>query len=114
MSVSLLLRPTASESLSNCDPFVASRGIGSVAGFPHSVLGASARVTGVRLRAFAGETLIPEKPRVRVKNLGGQSWDLAPDGRILAIVPADASAPPPEHTVVFLQNFFEEVRRRFN
>ena len=64
----------------------------------------------------AGEALIPGKPRVRVEKLGGGiHCDLASDGRILHMVPVDASkAPPPEHTAVFLQNFFDEVRRRVN
>jgi serine/threonine-protein kinase len=63
-----------------------------------------------------GETLEPEKPAVRIRDLGSTRWALAPDGRIAAITPvtkpADAKAPPPEHTIVLLQNFFDEVRRR--
>jgi serine/threonine-protein kinase len=63
-----------------------------------------------------GETLEPEKPTVRVKELGSTRWALAPDGRIIAIVPvskpADTKAAPPEHTIVLLQNFFDEVRRK--
>ena len=63
-----------------------------------------------------GDTLEPDKPTVRVEKLGSTRWDLAPDGRIAVISPvtkpADTKAPPPEHTVVFLQNFFDEVRRK--
>jgi hypothetical protein len=55
---------------------------------------------------------------VRVEKLGSSEWDLAPDGRIAVVTPIDdpskaaASAPPADHTVVFLQNFADEVRRR--
>jgi serine/threonine-protein kinase len=60
--------------------------------------------------------LEPDKPAVRVEKLGSTRWDLAPDGRIAVVSPVarpgDAKAPPPEHTVVFVQNFFDEVRRR--
>ncbi len=47
----------------------------------------------------------------KLESAGG--WDLAPDGRIVAVVPIEAPAPPPApHTVVVLQNFFDELRRR--
>ena len=61
-----------------------------------------------------GDMLVPQKPRVRVSKLGGATeWDLSRDGRILIVAPAEASkVSPAEHTVVFLQNFFDEVRRR--
>ena len=64
-----------------------------------------------------GDTFIPGKPRVRVDKIGSTEWDVAPDGRILVLTPAQAAqtpeAPPPaEHTVVFLLNFFDELRRR--
>jgi hypothetical protein len=41
-------------------------------------------------------------------------WDLAPDGKRVAVVtPVEsAEAPQQEHEVVFLQNFFDELRRR--
>jgi hypothetical protein len=40
--------------------------------------------------------------------------DLAPDGkRVVVVTPvASADAPKQEHEVVFLQNFFDELRRR--
>ena len=57
MSVSLLLRPTASESLSNCDPFVASRGIGSVAGCPHPSSAPKSLATGEAPARRAGMPL---------------------------------------------------------
>lgn len=62
----------------------------------------------------SGETFSYDKPRVRVEKADSAEWDVAPDGRILALTPAEtpeASAPPPpEHTVVFLLNFFDELR----
>ena len=41
-------------------------------------------------------------------------WDLAPDGkRVAVLTPVEsADAPKQEHEVVFLQNFFDELRRR--
>jgi serine/threonine-protein kinase len=68
--------------------------------------------------AIAGGMLVPDKPRVHVEKVGfvGRSarpWDLANDGRIAVITPLDPGAPARgEHTVVLLQNFFDEVRRR--
>jgi serine/threonine-protein kinase len=62
-----------------------------------------------------GDTLEPGRPRVRVDKVGSIEWDVAPDGRIAVIAPvnaADSKAAPAEHTVVFRQNFFDEVRQR--
>ena len=41
-------------------------------------------------------------------------WDLAPDGkRVALLTPVDSSdGGKPEHVVVLLQNFFDELRRR--
>lgn len=41
-------------------------------------------------------------------------WDLAPDGaRALAVTPAESPiTADAEHHVVFLQNFFDELRRK--
>jgi hypothetical protein len=44
----------------------------------------------------------------------GAFWDLAPDGKRV-LVPArvePTEAPKPEHVVVFLLNFFDELRRK--
>jgi hypothetical protein len=51
---------------------------------------------------------------VWIARLGGTQWDLAPDGtRVLVLTPVEsADGPRPEHHVVFLQNFFDELRRR--
>jgi hypothetical protein len=54
---------------------------------------------------------------VAVRQDHAWGWDLAPDGRIavLTAVPVEGQqAPQPtplEHTVMFLQNFFDELRR---
>ena len=61
-----------------------------------------------------GDTFVAEKPRVWIAKLGGTLWDLAPDGKRVAVVtPVEsAEAPKQEHEVVFLLNFFDELRRR--
>jgi Tol biopolymer transport system component len=65
-----------------------------------------------------GDTFVADKPRVWIAKLGGAvgytTWDLAPDGkRVLVVTPVEsAEAPKQDHEVVFLQNFFDELRRR--
>jgi hypothetical protein len=64
-----------------------------------------------------GPTFIADKPRLWIASLSGTSgfdWDLAPDGkRVVALIPEGmAKAPPPEHEIVMLQNFADELRRR--
>jgi hypothetical protein len=66
-----------------------------------------------------GDTFVAEKPRVRIATLGAASgsiapWDLAPDGKRVAVVtPVEfAEVSGQEHEIVFLQNFFDELRRR--
>jgi serine/threonine protein kinase len=61
-----------------------------------------------------GETFVAEKPRLWLDKLGGTQYDVAPDGKRLAVITpvASAEAPKAEHTVVFLENFFDELRRR--
>ena len=61
------------------------------------------------------ESFLPDKPRVWAENArGAAGFDIAPDGKQLAInVPATTrEVPRQEHTVVFMQNFFDELRRR--
>ena len=59
------------------------------------------------------DAFVADAPRVRVEKLGGSEWDLAPDGRIAVLTRSEtAGAITPDHTVVFLQNFFDELRRR--
>ena len=45
--------------------------------------------------------------------VGGDQWDLAPDGkRVVVRTPVDApQAPKQDHEIVLLQNFFDELRR---
>jgi Tol biopolymer transport system component len=62
-----------------------------------------------------GETFVLEKRRVWIPKLGGVSgFVLSLDARrILVVAPAQApEAPRQEHTIVFLRNFFDELRRR--
>jgi hypothetical protein len=62
-----------------------------------------------------GDAFVPDKPRVWVSKLGGSTlFDLAPDGKRIAVVTpvVTAEAPKAEHDVVFIENFFDELRRR--
>ena len=61
-----------------------------------------------------GDTFVAEKPRVWIVKLGGTDWDLAPDGkRVAVLTPVESGeGPKQDHEVVFLQNFFDELRRR--
>jgi Tol biopolymer transport system component len=61
-----------------------------------------------------GDTFVADKPRVWIAKIGGTQWDLAPDGkRVVVLTPVEtAEAPRQEHEVVFLLNFFDELRRR--
>ena len=54
------------------------------------------------------------KARVWIAALGGTDWDLAPAGKRGAVlIPgATAQAAQQEHTMVMLQNFADELRRR--
>ena len=59
-----------------------------------------------------GNTFVAEEPRVWLAKPGGTEFDLAPDGKRLAVTPVAAEeAPKPDH-VVFLQDFFDELRRK--
>ena len=67
-----------------------------------------------------GDRFVAEKPRIWLAKLGafragfGTAWDLAPDGKRLAVVtPAETpGAPKQDHEVVMLLNFSDELRRR--
>ena len=67
-----------------------------------------------------GDGFVAGKPRVWLAKLGGfragfgNAWDLAPDGKRVAVVtPAEtAEVPRQDHEVVMLLNFFDELRRR--
>jgi serine/threonine-protein kinase len=70
--------------------------------------------------AVTGDTFVPGKPgvwssaRVAPGRPNTHAWDLAPDGkRVALLTPVDASdSSKQEHVVVLLQNFFDELRRR--
>jgi hypothetical protein len=51
---------------------------------------------------------------VWIAKLGGTQWDLAPDGkRVVVLTPVESREEPrEEHHVVFLESFFDELRRR--
>ena len=64
-----------------------------------------------------GDSFVPDKPRLwsekTLANLVNVSKnvDLAPDGkRVVAVLPAEGGEA--QHHVVFLVNFFDELRRR--
>jgi eukaryotic-like serine/threonine-protein kinase len=67
-----------------------------------------------------GDSFVADKPRVwSEKQTGGitnagRNVDLAPDGkRIVALMPVEtAEAQKKQNHVIFLENFFDEVRRR--
>lgn len=61
-----------------------------------------------------GDSFVAEKPRVWIATLGGSVWDLAPDGKRVAVVipEGSAQAPQQEHVIVMLQNFADELKRR--
>jgi serine/threonine protein kinase len=84
----------------------------------HEMLTAKRLFTGEELSDT--DTFAAEKPRVWIAKLGAAvianaaGWDLAPDGkRVAVLTPVEsADAPKQEHQVVFLLNFFDELRRR--
>ena len=62
----------------------------------------------------SGGSFVAEKPRVWAATVANATgFDFAPDGkRVVVTVPASAQKPSErEHTVVFVQNFFDELRR---
>ena len=74
-----------------------------------------------RLYAVKGDSFVDDKPRVwsekQLMGLGifnqAKNVDLAPDGkRIIALMPVEtAEAQKAQNQVIFLENFFDEVRR---
>ena len=66
-----------------------------------------------------GDSFVADKPRMwSDKQLGDpanrKNFDLAPDGkRIVALMPVEtAEAQKAQNHVIFLENFFDELRRR--
>ena len=71
--------------------------------------------------AVKGDSFVPDKPRVWSEKpladfgiIGTASYDLAPDGkRVAALMPVGTPEPPKARNhVIFLENFFDEVRRK--
>lgn len=64
--------------------------------------------------SVSGDSFVAEKPRVWIEKLGGTYYDLAPDGkRVAVLTPVSApDAPKAGHEVTILFNFFDELRRR--
>jgi serine/threonine-protein kinase len=62
-----------------------------------------------------GDTFVADRPRVWMAKFDGTAWDLAPDGsHILALLPTSEgrTAATRDQRFVFLQHFFDELRRR--
>jgi hypothetical protein len=61
-----------------------------------------------------GDSFVHEKPRVSIDKLGGTYWDLAPNGKRVAVVtPVETPETlQPENEVTILFNFFDELWRR--
>ncbi len=65
--------------------------------------------------AVSGDLFVAEKPRVWTDKLGGAiGFDLAPDSKRMVVTTplATSEGPKLDHHVVFLLNFFDELRRR--
>ena len=65
--------------------------------------------------AVNGDSFVADKPRVWLAKLGGATaFGLAPDGKRVAVTDAGghSGSPKADHEVVFLFNFFDELRRR--
>ena len=61
----------------------------------------------------AADSFVPEKPRVRATTTGSApGFDVASDGRLVLMMPAVTEGTKAEHTLMFVQNFFDELRRR--
>ena len=60
-----------------------------------------------------GDTFVAEKPRVWIARLGGTQWDLAPNGKRVAVVtPVESATRPNRNTRSCSSRFFDELRRR--
>jgi hypothetical protein len=63
-----------------------------------------------------GDNFIAGRPRVWAELGVATFWDMGPDGRAVITAPVKTSgtqhAPEAERHIVFLQNFFDELRRR--
>jgi serine/threonine-protein kinase len=68
---------------------------------------------GIMTAAYSvkDDMFVAEKPRLWRANFSGTDFDLAPDGKRLAVV-VQTEAAPPEREAVFVENFFDELRRK--
>jgi hypothetical protein len=63
--------------------------------------------------SVTGDSFSPETPRVLATTPGAApGFDVAPDGRLLVTIPNVTGEAKTEHTLMFVQNFFDELRRR--
>ena len=64
--------------------------------------------------SVTGNSFVADKPRLWIAALNGTDWDLSSDGKRVAVVVPESAGQPlqPEHEIVMLQNFVEEVRRK--
>jgi serine/threonine-protein kinase len=65
--------------------------------------------------AVQGDTFVPaDKPRVLISRIGGTEWDVAPDGKRVAVITPVGSteAPQQDHTLVFLLNFLDYLKQK--
>jgi serine/threonine-protein kinase len=70
------------------------------------------RVMAVAYSA-AGGSFTSQTPRVLASTPGASpGFDVAPDGRLVVTIPTVSGEAKTEHTVMFVQNFFDELRRR--
>jgi len=60
-----------------------------------------------------GNSFVADKPRVWASNVAGPGFDLAPDGKRVAVLTTMESTETPksEHDVVFLLNFSDYLRQ---
>jgi serine/threonine protein kinase len=79
---------------------------------PELLYASGGRLMAVSYASKEDAFVVVGEPRVRVEKLGSNFWDVAPDGRIVAVTPVETPGPQArDHTVVFLQNFFDHLRR---
>ena len=68
--------------------------------------------------SIKGDTFEANRARVWLTNYGGLAssggFDLSPDGkRLVAVMPVEAAgSPKTDHEVVFVEHFFDELRRK--
>jgi Tol biopolymer transport system component/predicted Ser/Thr protein kinase len=74
------------------------------------IIVASYTVTGDSFRSDKPRQWSEQRP-AKVSGRTGANFDVAPDGKRLAVLMSPGGGPEPHH-VIFLENFFDEIRRR--